>query len=60
MKTRFKNHPPKVISYRDYKRFSNSIFHVELKYMLIEQNFYGSPNDDFVDMTMSILNKHAL
>ena len=59
MKTRFKKHPPKVILYRDYKRFSNTIFHAELQYMLIEQHFYHSSNDDFVDMTMRILKRHA-
>ena len=59
MKTRYKKYPPKVILYRDYKRFSNTIFHAELQYMLIEQNIYHSSNHDFVDMTMRILNRHA-
>ena len=59
MKTRFKKHPPKVKLYRDYKRFSNTMFHDELKYMQIKQNFYHSSNDDFVDMTMRILNRHT-
>ena len=32
MKTSFKKHPSKVVSYRDYKGFSNTLFNEELEY----------------------------
>ena len=34
MKTSLKKHPAKVISYRDYKGFSNTLFNEELEYAL--------------------------
>ena len=59
MKTSFKKDPAKVISYRDYKGFSNTLFNEELEYILFKRNFYSASNDNFVDMTMHIVNKMA-
>ena len=58
MKTSFKKHPAKVISYRDYKGSSNTLFHEEPEYVLLE-SFYSASNDDFVDMTINIVNRMA-
>ena len=57
MKTSFKKHP--VISYGDYKGFFNTLFNEELECMLFERNFYSASNDNFVDMTMNIVNRMA-
>ena len=59
MKTSFKKHPAKVISYGDYKGLSNTLFNEEFEYMLFERNFYSASNDNFVDMTMNIVNRMA-
>ena len=34
LRTSFKKAPPKIIAFRDYKTFSNEIFHLELVAML--------------------------
>ena len=57
MKTSFKKHSANVISYGDYKGFSNTLVNEELEYMLFERNFYNASNDNFVDMTMNIVNR---
>ena len=59
VKTSFKKHNAKVISYRDYKGFSNTLFNEEIEYMLFERNFYSASNDNFVDMTINIVNRMA-
>ena len=56
LKTYFKKEPPKMISYRDFKRFSNDI---ELEVML---NFYDIHNlryDKFDEIFMTLTNKQA-
>ena len=60
LKTQFKKRTPKIISYRDYKHFSNFHFRGELNHILFnEHNFYKMSNDEFVDIFMDILDKHA-
>ena len=59
MKTCFRKQPPKIISYRDYKHFSQPYFRYELEIALIQHNFLFIPNDKFVEITMELFNKHV-
>ena len=55
LKTSFRKMPPKIIKYRDYKKFSPENFHQELCTL----NLYNTSNDCFVSQVMEILNSHA-
>ena len=58
MKIKYKKQPPTIISYRDYRLFSNSLFRTELDGILsFDLNFIS--NDTFVHIIMELLNKHA-
>lgn len=59
LKTYFKKSPPKVISYRDYKNFSNVKFRSELLQALSHHNILHISNDAFVEIFMNIFNKHV-
>ena len=60
LKTNFKKCKPKIISYRDYKHFSNSNFRTELMQMLFNQHrMYEMSNDEFLDITINVLERHA-
>ena len=59
LKTSFRKKPPKVIEYRNYKKFSQTKFRNELGYFLNRVNLYNISNDDFITTFMDILNKHA-
>ena len=59
MKTCFRKQPPKIISYRDYKHFSQPYFRYELEIAHIQHNFLFIPNDKFVEITMELFNKHV-
>ena len=59
LKTTFKKYPPKIVAYRDFKKFSNDLFSVELNYAL---EFHDTLNINFDllnDILMSLVNKHA-
>ena len=59
LKTSFRKKPPKVIQYRNYKKFSHTKFRDELEYSLNRVNIYNILNDQFVTTFMDILNRHA-
>ena len=59
LKTSFRKKPPKVIQYRNYKKFSHTKFRDELEYSLNRVNIYNISNDQFVTTFMDILNRHA-
>ena len=59
LKTSYKKKPPKIIVYRDYKKYSQNIFHKELHQELSQKNLYTISNDEFVNTSLKILRKHA-
>ena len=60
MKTYFTKSNPKIISYRDYKRFSNFDFRTEVNhYLYNDHSIYEMPNDEFIAIFMDILERHA-
>ena len=56
-RTYFKKQEPKIISYRDYKNFSNDDFRYDLINELSKNNIEISKLDVFVDTFLNILNK---
>ena len=59
LKTFFRKAPPKIVSYRDYKKFSQVYFRSELHQYLTNYNIYELSNDEFVKIFMGIFDKHA-
>ena len=60
LKTYFKKCKPNIISYRDYKYFSNFHFRTELEQTLYSHySMYEISNEEFSDIAMHILEKHA-
>ena len=59
LKSFFKKTPAKIISYRDYKTFSQTDFRRELHQYFTNYNVYKLSNDKFVNIFMGIFNKHA-
>ena len=59
LKTTFRKKPPKVITYRNYKNYSQIKFRNELEYTLEQINIATISNDEFVNLFMTIFNKHA-
>ena len=59
MKTFFKKKKPKIISYRDYKNFSNISFRNELFGRLSKTDIYNIHYQEFDDTVIDILNRHA-
>ena len=61
LKMHFRKLPPKVINYRDFKRFDNERFIDFLDYILSEEQIDYSKNPDkFSEISQNVLNKHAL
>ena len=60
LKMHFCKLPPKVINYRDFKKFDNERFMNSLHYTLSEEQFDYSKNPDkFFETCQTVLNKHA-
>ena len=59
LKTWFKKQPSKVISYRDYKNYSQVKFRNSLGQSLSGNDSINITNDQFVDIFMTIFNNHA-
>ena len=59
MKTQFRKYPAKIVTYRDYRNYSKSNFHNELKEAMINENLYEVSNDTFVHKTMEIIDRHV-
>ena len=50
---------PRVINYRDYKRFSNQSYLSELTIKLSHQSFEDDDPSKFLNVCLSVLNQHA-
>ena len=59
MKMFFKKHRPKIISYRDYRKYPPAVFRIELQEALTYFDLCSISNDQFVQVGMSVFNKHA-
>ena len=59
LKTSYKKQPPTVISYRDYKNYSPSLFRAEFDNFIYFYGIYSISNDEFVNIYIHILNTHA-
>ena len=59
LKTAFKKGLPKIVSYRDYKRFSNENFVRELNYFMNSHDFNEFDLVSFEEVFMYIFDKHA-
>ena len=59
LKTYFKKKPPKIISYRDYKNFSEIKFRDEVGLIFAKYDIVSMSNDAFVNIFMGVLNNHA-
>ena len=58
LKMHFRKLPPKVINYRDFKKFDNERFMNLLHYTLSEEQFDYSKNlDKFFETCQTVLNK---
>ena len=59
MKMFLKKQRPKIISYRDYKKYSPAVFRIELQEALTYFDLCSISNDQFVQVVTSIFNIHA-
>ena len=59
LKTIFKKLPPKTVTYRCYKTFSQLDFRFEIEKFLLDSDTANASNDEFVCYFMKVLNKHA-
>ena len=59
LKTSFKKKPPKIISYRNYKSFSQLKFRKEVDISLSGCKIVNISNDEFVSTFMHVLKKYA-
>ena len=59
LKTTFRKNPPKVISYRNYKKYSQVKFRNELEYTFAINDIINASNDEFVKLFLTIFNKYA-
>ena len=58
-KSTFRKFQPKVISYRNYKSFSNEHFLSELVSELSQENFSDNDVANFLNIGVDLFNKHA-
>ena len=59
MKINFQKQAPKFLYYRNYNRFSNELFTIDLLQELSTQGFHNVQCNDFEDIIISTLNRHA-
>ena len=59
MKLHFSKQKPKIICYRDYKKFGDEIFKAELDNELRKHDIYNREYRHFLNIFLEILNKHA-
>ena len=59
LKTSFRKMPPKVITYRNYKYYSNINFCNELNFYLKGVDLNRISNDEYVHLVMDVFNRHA-
>ena len=59
LKTFFRKQPPTIISYRNYKTFSQLKFRDEIDRIFSTCDIINMSNDEFVNIFMDIFNRHA-
>ena len=59
MRLYFLKQNPKIICYRDYKKFCNEIFKAELDNELSKHDIYNIGYQHFLNIFLEILNKHV-
>ena len=59
LKTTFRKRPPKIVKYRDYKKYSYWHFHHNLNVAFAGIDLSKIPNDEYFSLLMEIFNKHA-
>ena len=59
LKTTYRKRPPKVIIYRDFKKYSPDSFQKDLESKLCNVDLSKLSNDDFNSLLMSLVNLHA-
>ena len=59
LKTSFRKMPPKVITYRNYKYYSDINFCNELNFYLKGVDLNRISNDEYVHLVMDVFNRHA-
>ena len=59
LKTSFRKMPPKIVKYRDYKKYSRAAFRSELRYYFNDMNLNQLSNDEYVFLVTDIFNRHA-
>ena len=60
LKMHFRKLPPKIINYRDFKKFDNERFMFSLHSTLSEEQFdYSKDPDKFYEVCQNVLNDHA-
>ena len=59
MKTFFKKKKPKIIQYRGYKKFSNTVFRTELMELLYTHDVNNIHYNDFDNLVMGLINAYA-
>ena len=59
LKTTYRKKPPKVIIYRDFKKYSPDSFQKDLEYRLRNVDLSKLSNDDFNSILMRLVNHHA-
>ena len=59
LKTFFRKMPPKIISYRNFSKFSPDDFRRDLQMNVIDKDIFNMSNDEFVSLFMENLQKHA-
>ena len=50
---------PRLIFYRDYKKYSQPDFHREFTHIITQQNLYTTSSDEFVSKSMVVLERNA-
>ena len=59
MKTTFRKGPPKIITYREFKNFSNELFISELLSILVHHDVNNISFENLDNIVMSLVNIHA-
>ena len=59
LKTTYRKRPPKIIRYRDYKKYSFNSFQKDLESCLLKTNISKLSNDSFHSLLIELVNHHA-
>ena len=59
LKAKFQKQAPKVIHYRNYKKFNNNLFRNDLLWQLNTEGIHNMECEEFEKYFLCTLNKHA-